>query len=158
MQDDQLLTSCRSLWCLIVILLLWVVQVHFLFQIIINRVSILMVNRRRAKQLKIGVAVLITMVNISVFCIWIPAKLQVSETYERINLIWDRIEKIIILLVDAGLNYYFVRIVQKQLIKPGLTKYRPLVLFNLYMIVLSLAMDCLIIGEFDDCHMKNAFG
>lgn len=106
-----------------------------------------MVNRQRAFQLKVGTAVVIVLVNISVFCIWIPAKLQVNETYVRINTIWDRIEKIIILLVDAALNYYFVRIVQKQLIKPGLTKYRPLVRFNLYMIVLSLAMDCLIIGK-----------
>lgn len=114
-----------------------------------------MVNRKRALQLKIGTAVLITLVNISVFCIWIPARLQVNDTYERLNVIWDRIEKVIILLVDAGLNYYFVRIVQKQLVKPGLTKYRPLVRFNLYMILISLAMDCLIIGEYpwgEDMH------
>ncbi|KAG9763926.1 hypothetical protein KCU86_g9944, partial [Aureobasidium melanogenum] len=53
---------------------------------------------------------------------------------------------VIILLVDAGLNYYFIIVVQKQLVKPGLTKYKPLVKFNLYMILISLAMDCLIIG------------
>jgi len=106
-----------------------------------------MVNRSRARQLKYGTAILILMVNISVFCIWIPAKMQVSEAYEHLNVVWDRIEKVIILLVDAALNYYFIRVVQRQLIKPGLTKYRPLVRFNLWMIVLSLAMDCLIIGR-----------
>jgi len=135
------------LWSLFVILSLWVIQVHCLFQIIINRVSILMVNRSRAKQLKYGTAIVILAVNISVFCIWIPAKMEVNKTYERLNVVWDRIEKVIILLVDAALNYYFIRVVQKQLIKPGLTKYRPLVRFNLWMIILSLAMDCLIIGK-----------
>ncbi|THX29960.1 hypothetical protein D6D10_08760 [Aureobasidium pullulans] len=135
-----------ELWSLFVILSLWVIQVHCLFQIIINRVSILMVNRTRAKQLKYGTAIVILFVNISVFCIWIPAKMEVNKTYERLNVVWDRIEKVIILLVDAALNYYFIRVVQKQLIKPGLTKYRPLVRFNLWMIILSLAMDCLIIG------------
>jgi hypothetical protein len=39
-----------------------------------------------------------------------------------------------------------LQVVKKQLIQPGLTKYTPLVTFNNYMIILSLAMDCLIIG------------
>ncbi|KAI5196469.1 hypothetical protein E4T39_07780 [Aureobasidium subglaciale] len=133
---------------LFAILALWVIQVHCLFQIIINRVSILMVNRKRATQLKIGTAIGILLVNISVFCIWIPAKLEVNDTYEKLNVVWDRIEKVIILIVDAALNAYFMRVVRQQLIKPGLTKYQPLVRFNLYMIVLSLAMDCLIIGQY----------
>jgi hypothetical protein len=30
------------------------------------------------------------LVNISVYCIWIPARLQVSERYEFLNTIWDR--------------------------------------------------------------------
>jgi hypothetical protein len=105
-----------------------------------------MVNRKRAKHLKIGVTIGVLCLNVSVFCIWIPAKLGVNETYEKLNVVWDRIEKVVILLVDAGLNYYFIRVVKKQLIKPGLVKYSPLVKFNNYMILLSLAMDCLIIG------------
>lgn len=92
------------------ILSFWVVQVHCLFQIIINRVSILMVNRKRAKHLKIGVTVGILCLNASVFCIWIPARLGVNETYEKLNVVWDRIEKAVILAVDAGLNYYFIRV------------------------------------------------
>lgn len=135
-----------NVYTLFAILSCWVVQVHCLFQIIINRVSILMVNRRRAKQLKIVCVVGILCLNATVFCIWIPAKLGVNKTYERINVVWDRIEKVIILIVDAGLNYFFIIVVQKQLVKPGLTKYKPLVKFNLYMILISLAMDCLIIG------------
>jgi hypothetical protein len=82
--------------------------VHCLFQIIINRVSILMMNRKRAKQLKIGVAAGILVLNITVFCIWIPAKLEVNQTFVKLNVVWDRIEKVIILAVDACLNYYFI--------------------------------------------------
>jgi len=69
--------------------------------------------------LKLGVAAFITAINISVYCIWIPARLQISAKYESINNIWDRCEKVIYLLVDAALNYYFVRIVQRRLVDQG---------------------------------------
>jgi hypothetical protein len=39
--------------------------------------------------------------------------------------IWDRCEKVIYLLVDAALNYLFVRMVSTRLVDLGLTKVRP---------------------------------
>lgn len=55
---------------------------------------------------------------------------------------WDRISKILILLVDAGLNYYFLRTVKRRLIlQHALTKYTPLVSFNAKLMVLSVCMD-----------------
>jgi len=97
----------------------WALQVQFLLQIIINRVSILLTDRRRAMHLKLGVAALITAINISVYCIWVPARLQISEKYEHLNVIWDRCEKVIYLLVDGALNWYFMRIVRKKLVNQG---------------------------------------
>ena len=123
------------------------IQVQILLQIIINRVSVLLVDRRRATQIKWGVAGLITLINISVFCIWIPARLQISEEYIRINEIWDRVEKILYLIVDASLNIYFILTVRRSLVRPGLKKYQALVKFNLLIIGLSLSMDVLIIGK-----------
>lgn len=62
--------------------------------------------------------------------------------YVRINEVWDRISKILILLVDAGLNYYFLRTVKQRLvIQHGLTKYAPLVGFNAKLMVVSILMD-----------------
>ncbi|KAL1305481.1 hypothetical protein AAFC00_002357 [Neodothiora populina] len=136
------------------ILTLWALQVQFLLQIIINRVSVLMVDRRRAKHLKWGVAALITAINISVYCIWIPARLQVSENYIKINDVWDRCEKTIYLVVDALLNIFFIRTVQRSLVKPGLSKYRPLVKFNTLIIGFSLSMDVLIISTMS---LPNSF-
>lgn len=69
--------------------------------------------------LKFGVAIFITLINISVYCIWIPARLQISPEYEHINNIWDRVEKVIYLVVDAALNWYFIDIVKKRLVKQG---------------------------------------
>ena len=92
---------------------------QFLLQIIINRVSILLTDQRKARRLKIAVAILITAINISVYCIWVPARMQVSERYEYINNIWDRCEKVIYLLVDAALNWYFIRTVRKELVSRG---------------------------------------
>jgi hypothetical protein len=61
---------------------------------------------------------------------------------------------VIYLVVDALLNFFFVRVVRRNLVKPGLKKYESLVRFNLYIIGFSLAMDVLIIAMMS---LKNSF-
>jgi hypothetical protein len=56
-----------------------------------------MMNRKRAKQLKIGVAAGIVALNITVFCIWIPAKLEVNQTFVKLNVIWGTYARVQIL-------------------------------------------------------------
>lgn len=120
---------------------LWSIQIQALMQIIINRIQILMVVRENARKLKIGVFLLLLCINISVFCIWIPARLQISETWIHINNIWDRIEKVVFLIIDASLNLYFIYLVRSRLIANGLSKYNRLFNFNLAIISVSIAMD-----------------
>ena len=129
-------------------------QVQFLLQIIINRVAILQTNRRRGLYIRLGVAAFITAINISVYCIWIPARLQISQEYIRINDIWDRCEKAIYLVVDACLNWYFIRIVDQNLVRGGLKRYQTLVRFNRMIVFVSLSMDVLIIAMMS---LKNSF-
>ncbi|KAK7210079.1 hypothetical protein V2G26_017257 [Clonostachys chloroleuca] len=136
------------------ILTSWSFQVQFLLQIIINRCAILVTDRVFIFRVKWGTAALITMVNISVYCIWIPARLQISERYIHINEIWDRCEKVIYLLVDGALNFLFMRIVRQDLVKLGLRKYNGLVKFNIFIIGFSLSMDVLIIAMMS---LKNTF-
>ncbi|KAK2023760.1 hypothetical protein LX32DRAFT_697656 [Colletotrichum zoysiae] len=136
------------------ILTTWALQVQFLLQIIINRCAILLNNPKHSWRLKVGVAVLITAVNVSVYNIWIPARLQISERYIEINEWWDRCEKVIYLIVDGALNIYFVRIVQKNLVTHGLTEYKRLTRFNMFIIGFSLSMDVLIIAMMS---LKNTF-
>ncbi|KAI1117744.1 hypothetical protein F5Y14DRAFT_447689 [Nemania sp. NC0429] len=126
-------------------LTLWALQVHQLLQIIINRCQIIASDKRFTRRLKIYVAVFITAINISVYNIWLPARLQISETYIRTNVWWDRVEKVLYMLVDGALNMYFIRVVQKRLVRNGLTKYRSLVHFNMSIVGFSLSMDLLII-------------
>lgn len=121
--------------------LLWSIQIQALIQVIINRIAILMVNRQNAKKLKIIAFLIMLAINISVFCVWVPARLQITNTWIKVNNIWDRIEKVIFLLVDAGLNLYFIYLVRTRLIANGLTKYGRLFRFNLGMIGLSMTMD-----------------
>ncbi|KAF1918801.1 hypothetical protein BDU57DRAFT_443699 [Ampelomyces quisqualis] len=100
-------------------------------------------------KLKWGTVAFITSINIAVFIIWIPAHMvpPVSQTFVKINNVWDKISKVLILLVDAGLNWYFLKTVKERLVKQhGLTKYAPLVGFNAKLMVISLAMDALVIG------------
>lgn len=105
-------------------------------------------------RVKWGTAALITLVNISVYCIWIPARLQISPMYIHINSIWDRCEKVIYLLVDAALNFLFMRIVRHDLVQYGLHKYNGLVRFNMFIIGFSLSMDVLIISMMS---LRNTF-
>ncbi|KAH8656310.1 hypothetical protein BGZ61DRAFT_466808 [Ilyonectria robusta] len=136
------------------ILTLWALQVQFLLQIIVNRCAILLHDQTFVWRVKYGVAAFITAINISVYCIWIPARLQISESYIHINEIWDRCEKIIYLLVDACLNFLFIRIVRSNLVELGLSKYDNLVKFNMFIIVFSLSMDVLIVSMMS---LKNTF-
>jgi len=113
-------------------------------QIIINRIALIAEHRATVTKLKWGTAVVITAINVAVFIIWIPAHTvpPVSQTFVNINNVWDKISKVLILIVDAGLNWYFLRIVQIRLVKQhGLKKYAPLVGFNAKLMVLSIGMD-----------------
>ena len=113
-------------------------------QIIINRIALIVEHRSTVAKLKWGTVALITTINIAVCVIWIPSHTvpPVSETFVKINEVWDKISKVLILLVDAGLNWYFLRTVKQRLVEQhGLTKYRPLVGFNARLMVLSVAMD-----------------
>ncbi|KAI6080723.1 hypothetical protein F4821DRAFT_275678 [Hypoxylon rubiginosum] len=135
-----------SFWFYFAILTFWALQVQFLLQIVINRCGVILPDPTRAKRLKIGVAIAITAINISVYTIWVPARLQISPRYIWINEWWDRCEKCLYLIIDAGLNIYFIRVVQQNLVRNGLEKYRSLVRFNKFIICFSLSMDVLIIA------------
>ncbi|KAH7334489.1 hypothetical protein B0J17DRAFT_673552 [Rhizoctonia solani] len=134
-----------SFWFYFIILTTWALQVQFLLQIIVNRICILLSTPRERFWLKFIVAAWITAINISVYCIWVPAKLQISERFHDINLWWDRIEKCLYLVTDGILNWMFIRSIKSRLLKVGLKKYDKLVKFNEKIIAVSLAMDVLII-------------
>ncbi|CAF3617037.1 unnamed protein product [Fusarium graminearum] len=128
--------------------MIWVVWLSsmFLLQIIINRIGLLMVSKTRATRLKWIVFVIILLVNISVFVIWMPARLQINDRWIRLNSIWDRCEKVIFAVVDGVLNGYFIYLVRSRLVENGLTKYIPLYRMNLGLIVLSLSLDIVLVG------------
>ncbi|PVH95975.1 hypothetical protein DM02DRAFT_599949 [Periconia macrospinosa] len=131
------------------ILLCWVFEIQLLMQIIINRIALIAEHRRTIWKIKWGTVAIITATNVAVFVIWIPAHLDPppSKVFVQINAIWDKISKIIILVVDAGLNWYFLRTVQNRLVNQhGLTKYQPLVGFNAKLMVVSILMDVMLIG------------
>jgi len=55
------------------ILFLWVFEIQLLMQIIINRISVIAESRETVRRVKWGTALIITLINIAVFCIFIPA-------------------------------------------------------------------------------------
>ncbi|KAH6634924.1 hypothetical protein B0J18DRAFT_487078 [Chaetomium sp. MPI-SDFR-AT-0129] len=146
LKDTWLMSLERSIWYFLGLLLLWVVQTQCLIQILANRISLIMYNPKKARRLKLGLLILIGLVNISVFCIWIPARLQINDTYMRINYVWDRIEKAIFAAIDFCMNAYFMWLVKSKLVSNGLTQYNRLYKYNLAMVTLSISLDVLLIG------------
>lgn len=100
-----------------------------------------MLVRANATKLKWTCFLILFAINISVFCIWVPARLQISEQYVAINNIWDRCEKVIFAIMDAVLNFYFIWVVKKRLIANGLHKYNRLYQMNLFLVAISIALD-----------------
>ncbi|KAH8886930.1 hypothetical protein GQ53DRAFT_874532 [Thozetella sp. PMI_491] len=125
---------------------LWAIQIQCLFQILLNRVTLILYNPDQGQRLKWVVAIIIGIINISVFCIWIPARLHVNDTYVYVNTIWDRIEKVIFLIIDACLNFYFMWLIKSKLVSNGLERYMLLFKFNLFMVCISIALDVTLIG------------
>ncbi|THX38382.1 hypothetical protein D6D11_09053 [Aureobasidium pullulans] len=103
--------------------------------------------RKNAVRLKIIVCLLTLVINISAFLVWLPALLQINETWMTINVHWDRAEKACFLVMDGGLNAYFIYLVRTKLIANGLQKYNRLFYFNISMSMLSLSLDCILIGS-----------
>jgi hypothetical protein len=116
-------------------------MVQLLPQIIINRVGLIIDNKKRLQLLKWGTAAVMTLVCISVFCIWLPAHMEVSARYVAINDIWDRCEKFIFLVVDLFLNVIFLYLVKVRLISYGLKKYEKLFWFTVAIATISVSMD-----------------
>ncbi|KAK7920459.1 hypothetical protein PG985_008481 [Apiospora marii] len=135
-----------SFWLFFFLLVAWVFQVQCIIQIIINRISLLMRDRTVVNRMIWGCALGLGVINVSVFCIWIPARLQISPTFVHINEIWDRMEKAIFCIMDVILNVYFVYLVRSRLISNGLSKYNRLFKFNIFMIFVSMSLDIVLIG------------
>ncbi|PQE28452.1 hypothetical protein CJF30_00008164 [Rutstroemia sp. NJR-2017a BBW] len=114
-------------------------------QIIANRVGLIMVNKQKVPVMKWYLFAFVGLINISVFIIWIPARLEISPTWVHVNEVWDRIEKGLYLLIDGLLNAYFLYLVRSKLIAGGLTKYTALFNFNAGIVFVSLSMDLLLI-------------
>jgi hypothetical protein len=55
------------------LLFFWVFEIQLLMQIIINRIHVVADNRKLVTKVKWGTALVITSINVIVFCIWIPA-------------------------------------------------------------------------------------
>ncbi|KAK8872413.1 hypothetical protein PGQ11_002927 [Apiospora arundinis] len=136
-----------SFWIYFFILTFWTIQIQCICQIIINRIALLALDQKKMRKIRWGVFGILSIVNISVYCIWIPARLQISDEYVNINKIWDRLEKVIFLFVDSSLSLYFVMLIRKNLIDNGLTKYMPLYKFNLFMVGCSIALDAILIAS-----------
>ncbi|KAI5456073.1 hypothetical protein BGZ63DRAFT_436110 [Mariannaea sp. PMI_226] len=126
---------------------LWSIQTQLLPQIIANRVSLIMINKRGAKRLKWSLVCIIGIINIAVCYIWVTAQMPSATPFQiAVNHVFERAEKCFFLIVDLGLNIYFLYLVRFRLIADGLSKYWRLFNFNVAMVVISTSMDAMLLG------------
>ncbi|KAH6888507.1 hypothetical protein B0T10DRAFT_529528 [Thelonectria olida] len=131
----------------IVTVVLWTIQTQLLPQIIANRLALIMTNRKKAKNMKLGLVLVIGVVNIAVCYIWTVAHLEgATPAQVHLNIVFEKAEKSFFLLVDLALNLYFLYLVRYRLIADGLTKYWRLFNFNVGMVVISTSLDALLLG------------
>ncbi|KAK8096960.1 epoxide hydrolase [Apiospora kogelbergensis] len=138
-----------SFWVFFGFLCLWTVQMQCILQILVNRVSLLLLtgsDRRCASRLKWGVAAFVGVINVSCFVVWIPARLQISPEWIKANKIWDRTEKAFFAIADIALNLLFLYLVRTKLIGNGLQKYRRLFWTNSVAVFFSVSLDVILIG------------
>lgn len=131
------------------ILVFWVLEIQLLMQIIINRIAIIAETQEIVRMVKWGTFAIISAINLAVFIIWIPAHIvpPAHPAFVVANQYWDPTSKALILIVDAGLNWYFLRTVKVRLLaQHGLKKYEPLVGFNNKLMIVSILMDVMLIG------------
>ncbi|KAH6632238.1 hypothetical protein F5144DRAFT_593039 [Chaetomium tenue] len=105
-----------------------------------------MYNPVKERRLKLGLFIAIGFINVSVFCVWIPARLQISPTIVHVNEIWDRIEKALFAAVDMAMNLYFMWLVKSKLVSNGLTQYNLIYKYNMVTVCLSMLLDGMLIG------------
>jgi len=134
---------------------MWSIITQLLLQIVVNRVGLIMMDQRKAVRLRWILFAVVSVVQISVFCIWIPALLAVDHTWVDLNHVWERLEKSFFLLTDLILNIYFLYLVRSRLISQGLTKYWALFNFNSAAVLVSTCMDILLIGL---QNLQNPYG
>ncbi|KAL4938958.1 hypothetical protein BDV06DRAFT_225489 [Aspergillus oleicola] len=126
---------------------LWALQTQLLSQIIANRIALIMVSKRKSHQLRWSLFIAIALVNLAVAFIWIPAHLNNATAFrQKLNFIFENVEKSFFLLVDLGLNLYFLYLVRYRLIAEGLSKYWTLYKFNVGFVAISTVMDGLLLG------------
>ncbi|KAF8917572.1 hypothetical protein CPB85DRAFT_1431111 [Mucidula mucida] len=128
------------------IILMWILQVTCLMLIIVNRLCILYSEPHQRFRLRFTVSVIVGLISVSSACIWIPAQLQISAKFIWLNHWWDKFEKSVYLLLDLALNLLFIRVVKTRLVQHGLKKYDRVMKFNQYIIIVSIAMDVLLIS------------
>lgn len=129
-------------------LLLWSTQAQTYFQVMVKRISVLDVRRPRPAILRLAIAGIVLAVNITMFSVWLPLKLDHPvevDDHPPILLFWlPRVEKIMYLLIDVAINCFFLYHVKTNLMGVGFRKYCHLVSYNLKIIGLSVFCDVLL--------------
>ncbi|OLL24037.1 hypothetical protein NEOLI_004573 [Neolecta irregularis DAH-3] len=127
-------------------LISWMIQLHFLMQIIINRICILLTQRNHRLCLKYGIAVLVGFITMSGLPYWLPENLKVAGNFIYVRSNRNRIEKISYSIIDAFLNFFFIYLVNFKLRAFGFRKYESLLRFNVRIVFISLIMDVILCG------------
>ena len=121
-------------------------QLHCVLQIMVNRLSFLIVDRRRSRGLKLAVVGVVAFITLAGGSTWIMAAVGLSPGVAAFSHVFDRANKGLFAAVDLALNAAFLYLVWRQLIAAGLAKYWSVFRYNGCCILLSISLDVILIG------------
>lgn len=125
---------------------LWAIQLQCVLQVIANRLSFLVLDRRRSKAIKLGVLFIVAFITVAGGCTWIMASMRLSSFLVDFSHVFDRANKGLFAATDLALNAAFLYLLWRQLIAAGLAKYWSIFRYNGCCIVLSISLDIILIG------------
>ena len=144
----QITARARSSVMLGVFVVMWSIEVQVYFQLIFQRLSVFDVQHRRRDRCAVFFALLL--VNVGTLTIWVPERAVLpnlsQSQHQAIWAWWPRVEKLVYLLVDLGMNIRFIQLVRRQLLAIGMVKYQSLIGFNYQCIAVSLSCDAILLA------------
>ncbi|KAK8035796.1 hypothetical protein PG991_001869, partial [Apiospora marii] len=131
-----------SLPVLFMVLFFWVFETQLQPQIIINRIGIIAESQKTVTWVKWCTVAFVSLINISVFVIWIPSRMFASIVFQYHNTDFYFADVQPPPSDKNLLGCWFVHVVKQRLVKQHrLVKYKPLIGFTNWMMLISILMD-----------------
>ncbi|KXS22239.1 hypothetical protein M427DRAFT_486108 [Gonapodya prolifera JEL478] len=128
------------------ILVGWTLYTQTLYHIILNRTSLMWRDRDQTRRMSVCLHIAIGVINVVVLVFWPAAQLGTCAFAVRFNDVFDKLEKVLLALLDAALNISFVYTFRKFTMALEDPAYQRAIKLSAILAIAGLGCDALILG------------